>query len=119
MCLLQRGTLDPFMRWLPALLRLWHHVLRTGPLAEDVTDIMETPKGRLGRGALEAFRWGVTITPTGFELPDRRGSGREEWFVARKVFLSHLKKEQARRLAVRRPTLYHGLASWNHKQHSN
>ena len=77
-----------------------------------------TPKGRLGRGALEAFRWGVTITHNGFELPDRRVSVREEWFVARKVILAHLKQEQARRLALRRPTMYAGLSSWNPKQHS-
>ena len=115
---LQNGTLDPSLRWILAILRLWHQVLRSSPTVEDVTDVIETPRGRLGRGALEAFRWGIRVTPTGFELPDRRVSVKEEWFVARKVMLAHLKQEQARRLAMRRPTLYAGLITWNPKQHS-
>ena len=36
----------------------------------------------------------------------------------RKVVVAHMKKEQAKRLALRRPALFHGLELWNHKQHS-
>ena len=35
-----------------------------------------------------------------------------------KVLTKHLKVEQARRLAERRPTLFSGLEGWNHKQHN-
>ena len=69
-CLLQKGTLDPYMRWLIAGLRLWYHVLREGPTTDDVDEVIEEGKGWLGKCALESFRWGIRITPRGFELAD-------------------------------------------------
>ena len=117
-CLLQKGTLDPYMRWLLSGIRLWHHVLRESPEEHEVNEVIEQCKGRLGRCALESYRWGIRVTRWGFELSDRFLSLREEWFISRKVILAHLKQEQAKRLAMRRPTLYAGLTSWNHRQHS-
>ena len=117
-CLLQKGTLDPFLRWHLAALRLWHYVLRDGPLPEEVNEVIETCKGRLGKSAVEAFRWGIRVTPAGFELGDRLLSLREEWYISRKVLVGHLKSEQAKRLAMRRPTLFAGLVAWNHRHHS-
>ena len=33
-CLLQKGSLDPHVRWLLAILRLWHHVLQGGLISK-------------------------------------------------------------------------------------
>ena len=54
-CLLLKGTLDPQVRWLMAILRLWHHVLQLHPEKGDVDEIIEGAKGRLGIGAVHAF----------------------------------------------------------------
>ena len=43
---------------------------------------------------------------------------REQWFIVRKVVLTHFKKEQARRLSERRPHMFEGLEGWNPKQHA-
>ena len=115
--LFQQGTIDPCMRWLLSILRLWFRVLGQRPEKDDLDEVIESARGRLGKGAVVAFRWGVSITTTGLQVGDRLISAREEWFVARKVLTKHLKGEQARHLSERRPNLFGGLVGWNEKQH--
>ena len=116
-CVLQPGTIDPVMRWL-AILRVWFLILKTAPEGDHVNEVIEAAKGRLGRGAIQAFRWGVRVTHSGLEIGTKWLSVREEWFIARKVLTKHLKDEQARRLSKRRPHLFGGLTTWNPKQHA-
>ena len=118
MSIFMKTSLDPQVRWLLAILRLWHPVLQRGVDKPEVDEIIEQAKGRLGVGALSAFRWGVTVSHEGFRVGVRWVPYREEWFVVRKVLTSHLKMECARRLAERRPTIFGGLEGWNHKQHN-
>ena len=113
-CLLQKGSLDPHVRWLLAILRLWHHVPRE---RHEVEEIIESAKGRLGIGAVHAFRLGITISFEGFQVGERWLPARELWFVARKVLMAHIKEGQAKKLAERRPFVFGGLTGWNHKQH--
>ena len=115
---LQKRTLDPQIRCAMAGLRLWHVILQSHPLKEHVDEVIEAVKGRLGKVALFAFRWGVEITSDGFSVGGRWVPSREEWFIIRKVLLTHFKGEQARRLAARRPHMYEGLVGWNPKQHA-
>ena len=117
-CLLIRGSLDPQDRWLMSIMRIWHHVLQQHPSKEYVDEVIEQAKRRLGKGAVHAFRWGITVSCDGFQVGTRLLPSREQWFVARKVLMAHLKGEHARRLAERRPLLFEGLATWNHKQHN-
>ena len=112
------STLDPQMRWMLAALRIWYHALQMGLEKELVDEVIEQAKGRLGIGAVFAFRWGITITHEGFMIGARWVPAREEWFIVRKVATKHLKDEQARRLAARRPALFAGLEGWNNKQHN-
>ena len=98
-------------------LRLWHAVLATRPPRDDVETIIECAKGRLGKIALCAFRWGVSVAWDGFLIPSRKIPTREPWFIAQKVLLAHLKRQQCLRLALRRPLLFGGLEAYNVKQH--
>ena len=118
MCLFMNSALDPQMRWLMANLRLWYHVLQNGLEKEEVDEVIEQARGRLGIGAVAAFRWGITVSSEGFMIGPRWVPIREEWFVTRKVATCHLKMEHARRLAERRPAILGGLEGWNHKQHN-
>ena len=118
MSILVQGTLDPQLRWLMSILRLWFMALQDGLPKEDVDELIEQAKGRLGKGAVQAFRWGITVSCEGFSVGPQWVPLREPWFVVRKVLMRHLKREQARRLADRRPLLYAGLEGWNHKQHN-
>ena len=108
MCVFMNSTLDPQMRWLLAVLRLWY--LCSAERAGE--------RGRLGVGAVNAFGWGITVSNEGFMIGARWVPVREEWFVIRKVATRHLKTEHARRLAERRPAIFGGLEGWNHKQHN-
>ena len=117
-CLFLRGTLDAQLRWLMAIMRVWHHVLQTLPEKGEVDEVIEQAKGRLGLGAIHAFRWGVTVSFEGFQVGDRWVPAREQWFIARKVLLTHVKPEQARRLAERRPHIFGGLSGWNFREHN-
>ena len=85
---------------------------------DEVDEIIEQARGRLGVGAVDAFRWGITVSHEGFMVGPRFVPCREQWFVLRKVLTLHLKMESARRLAERRPLLLGGLEGWNHKQHN-
>ena len=118
MSVLQPGTLDPVMRWIMAGLRLWYHILKTRPPKHDIDEIIESGKARLGKIAIEAFRWGISILETGLQVGGAFVPAREEWFIVRKALVSHLKKQQALRLARRRPALFEGLEAWNAKQHA-
>ena len=118
MSLFMNSTLDPQMRWLLAILRLWHHVLQRGLEKDEVDEVIEQARGRLGIGAVTAFRWGITVSNEGFWVGPRWVPLREDWFVIRKVITRHLKMESARRLAERRPAIFGGLEGWNHKQHN-
>ena len=115
--ILSHSTLDPELRWLMAALRLWHLVLQLKPPKDDVDTIIEEAKGRLGKSAVFAFRWGVCISVEGFRLAERFLPVREPWFIARKVILKHLKKQQCLRLAARRPATFGGLLDLNVKAH--
>ena len=66
--LLQPGTLDPMVRWLLAGLKLWFHVLKCRPDKADVDEIIESGKARLGKTAIEAFRWGISVLERGFQV---------------------------------------------------
>ena len=116
--LLQPGTLDPMVRWLLAGLKLWYHVLKCRPDKADMDEIIESGKARLGKAAIEAFRWGITVLERGFQVGATFVPASEEWFIARKILLKHVKNEQALRLARRRPALFAGLETWNSKQHA-
>ena len=48
---LQKGTLDPQIRWAIAGLRLWHVILQSHPLKEHVDEVIEAVRGRLGKVA--------------------------------------------------------------------
>ena len=113
-----KTTLDPHFRWLLAILRIWHQVLQRVVDKDEVDEIIEQARGRLGVGAVDAFRWGITVSHEGFLVGLRFVPYREQWFVLRKVLTLHLKIESARRLAERRPLLFGGLEGWNHKQHN-
>ena len=115
--ILQRGSLDPQVRWLMAGLRLWHFLQAESPSKEQVDEIIESAKGRLGMIAVFAFKWGVPVRHDGFEIGDMWIPQREQWYIARKAILVHLKGEQARNLAKRRPRIFAGLQGWNVKQH--
>ena len=78
------GTLDPQIRWLLAILRLWYFAMQNGLLKEDVDEVIEQAKGRLGVGAVCAFRWGITVLCDGFQVGPRWVPMREPWFVVRK-----------------------------------
>ena len=108
-CLLQRGTIDPQMRWLLASLRLWFLVLKSKPEKSDVNSMIEEANGRLGIAAVAAFRWGITIGQEALFIPSRRISVLEKWRYARRLLLQHLKEQQARTLAARRPEIFGAL----------
>ena len=118
MSIFMKSTLDPQMRWLLTILRLWHQVLQRGLEKDEVDDVIEQAKGRLGTGAVTAFRWGIPVLNEGFLVGPRWVPLREEWFVIRKVITRHLKMECARRLVERRPGIFGGLEGWSHKQHN-
>ena len=82
-------------------------------------ETIESARGRLRKGAVESFRWGIAVTNIGFQVGDRMVSLREEWFKTSKAMTKHLKEQQAVRLACRRPNLFSGLPTWNHKQHAS
>ena len=117
-CLLIRGSLDPQDCWLMSILRLWYLVLQQHPSKEYVDEVIEQARGRLGIGAVHAYRWGITVSCDGFQVGVRWVPSREQWFIVRKVLMVHLKAEHARRLAERRPLLFGGLSSWNVRQHN-
>ena len=100
-----------------AALRLWHLVLKLKPPSDDVDTIIEEAKGRLGKAAVHAFRWGVSISSEGFRVSDRLVPVREPWLIARKVLLKHLKRQQCLRLAARRPATFGNLQELNVKAH--
>ena len=75
-------------------------------------------KGQAGYWAVQAFRFGITVTREGFQVGDRWVPAREMWFIARKVIMTHIKGHQARKLAERRPLIFGGLEGWNHRQHN-
>ena len=101
MNILQKGSLDPQVRWLMAGMRLWHLVRREHPPQDDVDEIIENAKGRLGMIAVFAHKCGITITSEGFQVGERWFRQREQRFIACKVLLTHLKSEHARRLGER------------------
>ena len=74
-------------------------------------------KGRLGVSCKYALRWGIQVRGRGFLVGDRLVRPRELWSVGRKILVKHIKGQHATRLAERRPTRYHGLSSFNTKQH--
>ena len=90
-CLFLRGTLDPQMRWLMAILRIWHHIMQLHPTKSDVDEIIEQGKGRLGKGAIYAYRWGISVTEEGFDAGARWIPSREQWFIVRKALMQHPK----------------------------
>ena len=84
-CLFLRGTLDPHMRWLMAILRIWHHILQMQPMKSDVDEIIEQGRGRLGKGAIHAYRWGTSVSEEGMNAGTTWIPAREQWFIVRKA----------------------------------
>ena len=48
MSVLQRTTLDPYLRWIVAALRLWFLVLKNSPSREKVNEVIEQANGTAG-----------------------------------------------------------------------
>ena len=48
----------------------------------------------------------MTVTSEGFQVGARWVPAREQWFVVRKVLMTHVKSEQARRLSEETASLW-------------
>ena len=92
-------------------------MLSEEPTPEWVLRVSGHSSGRLGVSARLARRWDIEVTPRGLLVDERLVRPRELWSVCRKILVKHIKGIQARRLAERRPNWYHGLVSFNVKQH--
>ena len=111
------STLDPHVRWLLSGLRLWFFALSEEPNPDWVLRVSRHSSGRLGVSARVALKWEIEVTPRGLLVGERLVRPRELWSVCRKILVKHVKGIQARRLAEGRPNWYHGLVSFNVKQH--
>ena len=62
MSIFMKTSLDPQVRWLLAILRLWRQVLQRGVDKTEVDEIIEQAKGRLGMGGLLMLSGGASLS---------------------------------------------------------
>ena len=110
-------SLDPCMRWLLAIARMWHAILSQSPQEEHVNTIMRRSQTRLGSGAVTLLKHNVRISSEGFYLSDTLYSKGIPWNELRPRLIEHLKMHEYAALAARRPTYYGGLTTCAVKAH--
>ena len=97
-------------------------MLQLSPEKSEVDEIIESAKGRLGIGAVHAFRLGNTVSWEDFSKWERDGCLLERCgssnFIARKVITEHLKMGQAKKFGWAQTLIFDGLCGWNHRQHN-
>ena len=110
-------SLDPCIRWLLAIARMWHMVLQQPVQPDHVEAIKRRTQSRLGSGAITLAKHNVLLGCEGFLLSEQHYPRSIPWGVFRRCLLDHLKRQEYVALAARRPTYFGGLETCAVKAH--
>ena len=110
-------SLDPCIRWLLAIARMWHAVLQHSPQEAHVNTILRRSQTRLGSGAVTLLKYNVRVCSVGFHLSDAFYGKETPWNELRPKFIEHLKMHEYAALATRRPAYYGGMTTCAVKAH--
>ena len=115
-CIL-KSSLDPCIRWLISVLRIWFHVLKDCPHPTMLETLLSSNKARLGAGAKALEKHGVRIRGEGVLIGDALIPITCSWGECREMALKHIKEQEYRSLAERRPNTFDGIAACSVKHH--
>ena len=83
----------------------------------DIEAVLGGKASRLVRIASLAEKWNIRVSALGFWVSEVWLPAREPWYLARKILMAHIKKEDLCSLARRRPNSFGGLSTCNDRMH--
>ena len=112
-----KSSLDPCVRWLLSVMRLWHHVLQQKPTESHLRLLTSSHKARLGWGAEALKKQDILIVPEGFVLEGTLLPISRHWSECRARAIQLLKTREFVALARRRPNTFDGLMTCSERHH--
>ena len=112
------STLDPMLRWILSLLRLWHATWSSPQSRELLSNIRPSSRGtRMAILLAELGKRGITIEEGRLWRGPESVSLASPWAVLRKSALKFLLAASCECLSGRRPAVFGGLSSLGVKSH--